>query len=253
VALDAQNLFLEMNAAISEFGFIRESGDPESPMKDATVEAAPWSSFVLRSPRDNAPNFRKLNWRWAVAHILHFFTGSEDARTLKRYNPIADRFLSNGYWLGAYGHNCLWQIQTCIEILKNSPSTRRAIVTQGDLGFQDANRPACWNLLHFLVVRRALHMHVSQRSLNLFGVYPYDVTLLTNILLHVSTQTGIEAGFMHWTIGSLHKKPSDEAKRVEGCTNLVLPSCVLANTHECHRWLENPESASEPWRTVLCG
>lgn len=202
ISINASEMFRAMWNACT---YSRQRQTDSLVQPNATIEAPPGSTFQLRSMDHNIVDCRPLDMRWAWANTLHFFSGSEHAEMLAKYNPIANRFVSNGIWRGAYGAICMPQILKCVELLREQPHTRRAIVSLG--GYcedPDANRPACISFMHFLQCSEGLCMSVYQRSLNLWGVMPYDCILLTNILHYVAKHTGLPCGTLSWTIGSLH-------------------------------------------------
>jgi len=202
MSINASELFRAMWSTVS-LNRPRKADSPAQP--GDTVEAIPGNSFYLRSIDHNIVDCRKLNERWAWANVLHFFSGSEEAEMLEHYNPLARRFVHNGKWTGAYGAICMPQLAKCAELLRASPHSRRAIVSLGGYCDEaDANRPSCISFMHFLSTTEGLHLHVYQRSLNLWGVMPYDCILLTNVLHWMCKQTGQLAGGLTWSIGSLH-------------------------------------------------
>lgn len=242
MAITATDMFAEMLRNIEKESYIRISSDQTSPQQSSTLEAPFWYGFKLLEPELNVPTQRNISVKWAIANILHFFAGTEDASMLSKYNPLADRFAPDGKWVGAYGAIAMPQIRHCIELLTESRYSRRAFVQMSPPTPCDINRPSCWNFLQFIVQRGQLRMGVCQRSLNLFGVMPYDCTLLTNIMLFVASHLRMRCGEMHWTIGSLHKLSEDRlvigASR--GVESIVLPFGLLNNPAACLAELWDP-------------
>lgn len=198
---NARKLYAAMLDAIDIEQYERQASDPESPQGAMTYEAAPGCRFELLDPRLNVCG--AIDEAWAVANTLHFFSGSEEAEMLEKYNKHASRFVTEGVWHGAYGAIAMPQVNQCIERLTAYPNSRRAIVSMGENSPQDINRPACWSFLQFLQTRRGLNMLVYQRSLHL-KVMPYDLIVLSNLLMHVAERVNLTVGSLIWTIGSLH-------------------------------------------------
>lgn len=236
---DATELYRAMLEAIFSCKYIRQSEDATSPMKISTVEASCGGTFELRDLRLNVVMRRPVNTKWAAANVLHFFAATEKAGVLRKYNKHADKFLTGDNLLGAYGPIAVPQIERCIELLRTSLSSRRAIVSMGGLGTQTVNNPPCWSLLHFLYQCETLNLLVYQRSLNLTGVMPYDCVLLTNVLLYAAEKLEVSPGSIHWTVGSLHMPMdwtiSGDLLHVE---SIVYSADVLSDPAQCMELLE---------------
>ena len=248
MSTSATEMFRDMAAAIYAHGYVRKSADASSPNTKATLEAAPGSTFVLGpDPYNNLVKCKDVDLKWAVANVLQFFAATEDAGWLRKYNKHADRFLTGDQWIGAYGAIVMPQLKRCIDRLTASPDSRRAYVDMGPLGEEDLNRPACWNILHFLVQHNRLHMQVYQRSLNLFGVMPYDCIVLTNIQIYMARRLGKLAGCLTWTIGSLHCLDTDMLSLHDSTSypsSLVLGCSILSDPVDCKRILQHPNDYS---------
>lgn len=243
---NATEMFLDMYGDVRASGFPRQVTDPSSPTKDVVLEAKPGRTYELFAPTLNVVGCKSIDLKWAIANVLHFFSGSTDGSMLPRYNKHAERFLVNGQWEGAYGAIAMPQIAMCVEKLREHPSTRRAIVSMGGLEHDDINRPTCWSTLHFLLHRESLDLIVYQRSLHLFRVMPYDLIVLTNILHYVMATTGLPPGSLHWLMGSLHTGVDDVNHRSgERNRSIILPPKLLDDPALCLMMLEDPGSFPE--------
>lgn len=251
MASDATCLFQEMYADVVSSGLTRKVSDPLSPQQDEMLEALPGRSYTLWQLNRNVPGQRSVDLRWAIVNTLQFFADTDHGGWLRKYNTQADRFLTGDRWIGAYGLLCMWQIRESIAQLKADQATRRAIATFGDLSRCDANQPSCINCMHFIVRQSKLDMIVYQRSLNLWGVMPYDCVLLTNILCYVARATQIGVGVLRWMVGSLHMPSGKELALKHDPNAVILPYEVLCYAPECQTWLGRPELAREPWRSIL--
>lgn len=225
--MNADYLYLEMLRAIRFGGHRRTVTSPDSPLREKTLEANPGLRFSMPADQPNVTSVRKVDARWARANVLHFFAETEDAEVLTSYNRFAGRFLEGDRLRGAYGPIALPQMRMCASILSRDLDTRRAIVYMGDsstLQRRGLNVPSCWSTLHFLRYEGALSLHVSQRSLNVPGVMPYDLILLTNILHAVAWMVDASVHSLVWTVGSLHMKVGDDRKL---CTGAIAPETML--------------------------
>lgn len=251
--LDANGLYRAMERSVERERAPRASEDATSPQRGATVEAEIGSSFVLAKPELNFLTSRPVNARWAAANTLHFFAATEEAGALRQYNRHAERFLTGDRWVGAYGAIAVPQLARCVELLRASTSSRRAVVSMGELGHQDINQPACWSFLHLLAQGGALSMFVYQRSLNLPGVFPYDCVVLTNVLHFCSKMLDLPMGRLHWTIGSLHAPEgwAPVAPTSQLASSLLLPFKLLAMPSACYDALERPSEYPEVKELLL--
>lgn len=249
---NGSELFRGMYNLIQRNAWMRTTADPQSPAQGAWLEAAPGRSFTLEYPAYNLIDCRPVNPAWAVANVLHFFAGREDAGPLLRYNAHAERFLTrtaDGFlWKGAYGAIGLHKLKECVAHLRSQPMSRRAVVDMGGLWGvqQDYNRPCCWSSLHLLQSRYGLDLVVYQRSLNLFGVMPYDLVALTNILSYAAWATKIPTGRLHWCVGSLHMREGDSSS-ADGYRHrgVILDPETLDKPDVCWDILDRPNKYPE--------
>lgn len=252
---NATELFSEMYSAIVHSPVERHSSDGITPRPDCTYEAyPPCQSFSLTNIFHNLVTQRQVDQRWAIANVLHFFTGTDRAGSLYKYNRYAEKFLTGDRWIGAYGNLALGQLIEASYLLQRSPSTRRAYVCMGNTTYHDMNQPPCWNTLHFLMVGRVLELCVYQRSLYLHGVMPYDCILLCNILNWMSHATGTTPGALRWCVGSLHMRQSDvQLEKGEDVTSgILVPAEVLDCPNRCEATLNgHGDYLPEHFRRIL--
>lgn len=254
MSANASELFREMLAAVQTNRWRRKSEDPSSPMQEETLEASFGYSFTLHSCEHNLIDCRSTDMRWAIANLLHFFAATEEAEMLPRYNARAAKFLNNSKFEGAYGAIAMPQIEKCINVLRDRPRSRRAIVSMGGLEHDDVNRPACWSFLHFMTCREGLSMVVYQRSLNLTGVMPYDCIVLTNVLRYVAHFVGIKPGFIRWVVGSLHTRVEEKVLTADGFRHhsIAIDPVFLSQPSACLAVLREPETWSySPYNAIL--
>lgn len=249
MAANASELYTEMLVAVRANRYARQSGDTTSPTRELVLEAVPGQTFALHNPAYNVPDCKPIDLKWAIANVLHFFACTEDAAVLQLYNKRAERFVCDGRLKGAYGYIAVPQIRDCVQLLKESPHTRRAVVSMG--GFEpspDVNRPACWSFLHFLNGRNGLDLLVYQRSLKL-AVMPYDCVLLCNTLLFAADCASLRVGSLRWTVGSLHESTSSslELQTTTWPRNagLALPPNVLGDAGMCLDALNRPQAYTD--------
>lgn len=245
-SMNATELFVDMLGEVRRNYQRRTCSDASSPMRQPTVEAPIGTTYKLRSVVHNLVACRAVDARWAIANVLHFFAATEEGAVLLRYNRAAARFVSaDGTLQGAYGPIAVPQMERCAALLQNHPDSRRAVVSMGELPEECCvNSPACWSMLHFISGSGGLDMVVYQRSLNLFGVMPYDCVLLCNILNYMAWRVGMEPGSVHWTVGSLHCTEEAVTNHVDACgvrlRGILLEPATLADSKLCAALLLEP-------------
>lgn len=115
-----------------------------------------------------------------------------------------------GKQLRSYGEKGVDQLKIVIEELKANPNSRRAVVTNWnpedfwDEEGMTAALPACHAMWQVLISDGRLHLHIYQRSADLFLGVPFNIAsyaLLLHILSAILEQT---PGELVWTGGSIH-------------------------------------------------
>lgn len=238
----ATTVFDRMVQDAKTSGITRRVTDRTSPMQKQVLEAPFGTTYVITEVSHNVVRSKSIDLKWATANTLHFFAGTEEAGVLRQYNEHADRFLTGDRWIGAYGAIAMPQIRDCCKLLRSDPQSRRAVVSMGGYNPEecDINRPACWNMLHFMANGSKLDMLVYQRSLNIVNVMPYDAIVLTNVLIYVALETHMDIGSLYWTVGSAHMPNVSYAAASNPVQNLYVPAATLQPSM-CMDMLKQPE------------
>lgn len=237
----ATGVYQSMRQKIKQAAILRRSEDRSSPSAMELLECYAFTAWMLQLPSQNVVGCKSIDLKWAVANLLHFFAGTEEAGMLRRYNRFADRFLTGDRWIGAYGAIAMPQVQRCIQKLRESPHSRRAYVDMGPLAEEDLNRPPCWNSVHFLLQDDRLHAHVYQRSLKL-AVMPYDCVVLTELLRFVAIACAMPIGDLRWTVGSCHATAEElrDLSHEPSVLSIQIPYEVLSSPELCLQHLREP-------------
>ncbi len=100
------------------------------------------------------------------------------------------------------------QITQAIETIKNSPDSRRIIVSAWNPAEIDemakAGLPPCHCLFQFKVLNRKLSLQLYQRSCDTFLGVPFNIASYSLLLMMVAHVTGLEAHEFIWTGGDVH-------------------------------------------------
>jgi thymidylate synthase len=266
---NASELFHEMLYDIQRAKLTREVSDSASPAKQLLHEAEP-RLYRLDHPQHNVMDFREIDTKWAVANVLHIFSATEFADPLLKYNKDAKRFLAEQpcpeclgmlgtencktcnktgatwMWNDAYGFFAVPSLKVAVDTLKEHPDSRRAVVTMPDIkAGSRLHQPACWNKMQLLKQRGVLNLLVSQRSLHLTRVGPYDCILFTNTLLWAAAVTGIPPGSLYWFSACTHCSLPQECFTGQRNRSLVLPAEILSDPKACWDALCNEQAVEQ--------
>lgn len=163
---------------------------------------------------------RKMNLAFAIAEWISIMSGIDSIDFFTQFISNYDRFSSNGETLdGAYGPRINYiakigddmkirsQIDGVINILKEDPSSRRAVMSiyqpEDLFGWGGTNTP-CTLSMQFLIRNNKLYGIVNMRSSDVVLGLTYDVFVFTMIQEFVARQLGVELGEYIHNAGSMH-------------------------------------------------
>lgn len=193
------------------------------------------SCFGMQQRYDLADGFplvttKKLHLRSIIHELLWFLSGDTNIKYLKENGvSIWDEWADENGDLGpVYGYQ--WrkfprlelaegtlgdeplyragtvdQISDLVEMIRNSPDSRRLIVTAWNpADVPDMALPPCHSLWQIRVLGGKMHLQLYQRSADMFLGVPFNIAsyaLLLQMLAHV---TGYEVGTFVHTMGDAH-------------------------------------------------
>ncbi|MCZ4269606.1 thymidylate synthase [Rhodobacteraceae bacterium R_SAG6] len=193
------------------------------------------SYFGMQQRYDLADGFplvttKKLHLRSIIHELLWFLSGDTNIKYLKENGvSIWDEWADENGDLGpVYGYQ--WrkfprlelaegtlgdeplyragtvdQISDLVEMIRNSPDSRRLIVTAWNpADVPDMALPPCHSLWQVRVLGGKMHLQLYQRSADMFLGVPFNIAsyaLLLQMLAHV---TGYEVGTFVHTMGDAH-------------------------------------------------
>ncbi len=97
------------------------------------------------------------------------------------------------------------QLKNVIESIKNSPDSRRHIVSAWNVGDLDKmNLPPCHILFQFYVADGKLSCQLYQRSADIFLGVPFNIASYAILLMMMAQVTGLQAGEFIHTLGDAH-------------------------------------------------
>lgn len=101
------------------------------------------------------------------------------------------------------------QIANVIDMIKNSPDSRRMIVTAWNAAEIDeiveiGGLPPCHSLFQFYVANNKLSLHLYQRSADTFLGVPFNIASYSLLLAIIAQVTGLEQGEFVHTLADTH-------------------------------------------------
>lgn len=172
---------------------------------------------VMENGRDVDDEIRE-----AMAVTTCFSTGSEDLSTLAQHGleeTVAEMrkvFFSaepnrfghsyRSFWRGPYGKTDLSDV---IELLREQPSTKRALLTFVD---PTGNRVPCLNMIHFLVRDQRLDIAYFARGQDIYLKFCSDALCVSEFGTQVADRIGLPLGICAGLISSAHVYCKDFAR-----------------------------------------
>jgi thymidylate synthase len=160
---------------------------------------------------------KKLHIPSIIHELLWFLKGDTNIAYLKQnkvkiWDAWADEEGNLGPIYGyqwrswpSYNGAYIDQVNQVIQSIRNSPDSRRHIISAWNVGDLDRMAlPPCHILFQFYVAHNKLSCQLYQRSADVFLGVPFNIAsyaLLTHMIAHI---TGLEAGEFIHTLGDAH-------------------------------------------------
>ncbi len=160
---------------------------------------------------------KKLHIRSIIHELLWFLSGDTNIRYLKENGVSiwdewadADGNLGPVYgsqwrsWPTADGRH-IDQISQVIEQIKNTPDSRRLIVSAWNVGeISNMALPPCHAFFQFYVADGKLSCQLYQRSADIFLGVPFNIASYALLVHMVAQQCDLAVGDFVWTGGDVH-------------------------------------------------
>ena len=160
---------------------------------------------------------KKLHLKSIIYELLWFLQGDTNVKYLQDHgvriwNEWADENGELGpiyghQWRSWPGHNGepIDQIKKVVEQIKNTPDSRRMIVSAWNVAdIDDMKLPPCHCFFQFYVADGKLSLQLYQRSADTFLGVPFNIASYALLLLIVAQVTGLEPGDFIHTTGDTH-------------------------------------------------
>jgi thymidylate synthase len=160
---------------------------------------------------------KKLHLKSIIHELLWFISGNTNTRYLndngvKIWDEWADKDGNLGpvygyqwrSWPASDGRK-IDQLSNVISSIKNSPESRRHIVSAWNVGELDKMAlPPCHILFQFYVAGGKLSCQLYQRSADIFIGVPFNIASYALLTLMVAQVTGLKPGEFIHTLGDAH-------------------------------------------------
>lgn len=160
---------------------------------------------------------KKLHLKSIIYELLWFLQGDTNVKYLQDHgvriwNEWADENGELGpiyghQWRSWPGHNGepIDQIKKVVEQIKNTPDSRRMIVSAWNVAdIDDMKLPPCHCFFQFYVADGKLSLQLYQRSADTFLGVPFNIASYALLLLMMAQVTGLEPGDFIHTTGDTH-------------------------------------------------
>ena len=160
---------------------------------------------------------KKLHLKSIIYELLWFLQGDTNVKYLQDHgvriwNEWADENGELGpiyghQWRSWPGHNGepIDQIKKVVEQIKNTPDSRRMIVSAWNVAdIDDMKLPPCHCFFQFYVADGKLSLQLYQRSADTFLGVPFNIASYALLLLMVAQVTGLKPGDFINTTGDTH-------------------------------------------------
>lgn len=160
---------------------------------------------------------KKLHLKSIIYELLWFLKGDTNVHYLQEHgvriwNEWADE---NGELGPVYGHQwrswpdykggTIDQIQNVLSLIKNSPDSRRMIVSAWNVAeVEKMALPPCHTMFQFYVADGRLSLQLYQRSADTFLGVPFNIASYALLLMMMAQVTGLKAGDFIHTTGDTH-------------------------------------------------
>ncbi len=160
---------------------------------------------------------KKLHLKSIIHELLWFISGDTNIRYLTDngvtiWNEWADENGNLGPVYGyqwrswpADGNKKIDQLSNVISAIKESPDSRRHIVSAWNVGeIEKMAIPPCHVLFQFYVAAGRLSCQLYQRSCDIFLGVPFNIASYALLILMVAQATGLQPGDFVHTLGDAH-------------------------------------------------
>ena len=171
--------------------------------------------FYITDPKDRKIVNRERNWKedYAEAEWQWYLSGDRSIYELNKiYGKIPEIWKRMADGAGNVNSNYGWQwkrndqIDYVVNLLKNEPDTRQAVITILDMKEHDefTYDTPCTYAIQFTIVHGRLNMCITMRSNDLWYGFCNDQYQFSNMQEMISLELGIETGIYYHFAHNMH-------------------------------------------------
>ncbi len=185
---------------------------------------------------------KKIHLPSVIHELLWFLSGDTNIKYLQEnkvniWNEWADENGELGpvygaqwrHWKNADGE-VIDQISKAMELIKNSPDSRRILVSSWNVGeLESMALQPCHAIFQFYIVNDQLSCQLYQRSADIFLGVPFNIASYALLTHMVAQQCNLDVGDFVWSGGDCHIY-SNHFKQVNiqlGRTPKALPKLII--------------------------
>jgi len=169
----------------------------------------PYKAYLVKN-KIEVPKTGSVEWNTGIKEFIEKIKGdkSEDQSFTKEYGNLGPIY---GYQWRSWptpngGH--IDQLKNVIEQIKNTPDSRRLIVSAWNVADIDemakAGLPPCHCFFQFYVADGKLSCQLYQRSCDTFLGLPFNIASYALLTMIIAQITELEVGEFVWTGGDVH-------------------------------------------------
>lgn len=165
----------------------------------------PYKSFLLKQNK-KIPQINGPEWKEGIKQFTEQIKNDADfAKLHGELGPVYGYQWRN--WPTPEGHH-IDQIKQVIETIKNSPDSRRMIVSAWNVADIDemtiSGLPPCHLLFQFYVAKGKLSCQMYQRSADTFLGVPFNIASYSLLTMMIAQVCGLKPGEFIHTFGDTH-------------------------------------------------
>jgi len=185
---------------------------------------------------------KKIHLPSVVHELLWFLSGDTNIKYLQEnkvniWNEWADENGELGpvygaqwrHWMNADGE-VIDQISEAMELIKNSPNSRRILVSSWNVGeLESMALQPCHAIFQFYVANGQLSCQLYQRSADIFLGVPFNIASYALLTHMVAQQCNLDVGDFVWSGGDCHiySNHFEQVNIQLGRTPKALPELII--------------------------
>lgn len=170
-------------------------------------------SFVLKDINNNVLTAREnFSLHYYLGEMIWYAAGDNSTKFISQFGKIWEKLSDDGITNNsAYGHiikyaNQFNQLEKIIELLKNDPDSRRAVINinSANVNVIETKDEPCTIALQFFVRDNKVHATGIMRSNDIWTGTPYDIFYFTELQKYIAKELGYEYGTYTHFVTSMH-------------------------------------------------